>query len=81
MVFLVFIRKQSTALESVVSSRFSKFHLITCITKFNMGGVEEHKQFMSVAYEEALQGYNEGGVPVGAVMTKDGKIIARYMYM
>ncbi len=39
--------------------------------------MEEHRKFMSVAFEEALQGYNEGGVPVGAVMTKDGKIIAR----
>ena len=28
---------------------------------------------------EALLGYNEGGVPVGAVMTKDGKIIAGYV--
>ncbi|MDJ0955677.1 MAG: nucleoside deaminase [Arenicellales bacterium] len=33
--------------------------------------------FLEQAYQEALAGYNEGGVPVGAVMVKDGKIVAR----
>ena len=38
---------------------------------------ESDKQFLHEAYLEALGGYNEGGVPVGAVMVKDGEIIAR----
>ncbi len=29
------------------------------------------------AYNEALRGYEQGGVPVGAVMAKDGEAIAR----
>ena len=33
--------------------------------------------FLKAAYEEALRGYREGGVPVGAVMVKHGEIIAR----
>ncbi|MFC1659024.1 nucleoside deaminase [Pseudomonadota bacterium] len=33
--------------------------------------------FMHEAYLEALKGYNEGGIPVGAVMVRSGKIIAR----
>lgn len=32
---------------------------------------------MRLAYEQALKSYNEGGLPIGAVMTEDGKVIAR----
>ena len=35
------------------------------------------KQFLDEAYQQALTGYHEGGAPIGAVMVKDGKIIAR----
>ena len=42
--------------------------------------MEEHKKFMEEAYKEAVTGYNEGGVPVGAVMTLNGKIIARFVF-
>lgn len=38
---------------------------------------ENDKKFMRLAYEEALAGYREGGVPVGAVMVENGKVIAR----
>jgi cytosine deaminase len=38
---------------------------------------EQDKNFMHEAYLEALQSYNEGGVPVGAVMVRNGEIIAR----
>ena len=38
---------------------------------------EEHIKFMKIAYEEALTGYEEGGVPVGAVMTLNGELLAR----
>jgi cytosine deaminase len=34
-------------------------------------------RFMRLAYEEARQGYEEGGVPVGSVMVEDGRVIAR----
>lgn len=34
-------------------------------------------KFMKAALQEAKNGYDEGGVPVGAVMVEDGKIIAR----
>ncbi len=29
------------------------------------------------AYQQAIKSYNEGGLPIGAVMVKDGKIIAK----
>jgi len=34
-------------------------------------------EFMQAAYEEALQGYREGGIPIGSVLVLDGKIIGR----
>ncbi|MBS1269547.1 MAG: tRNA-specific adenosine deaminase [Gammaproteobacteria bacterium] len=34
-------------------------------------------KFMRLALEEARTGYKEGGVPVGAVMVEDGKVIGR----
>lgn len=33
--------------------------------------------FMKLALEEAMKAYNKGEVPVGAVIIKDGKVIAR----
>lgn len=38
---------------------------------------EADKKFMRLALEEAQIGYDEGGVPVGAVMVENGKIIGR----
>ncbi|MBX2884437.1 MAG: nucleoside deaminase [Granulosicoccus sp.] len=38
---------------------------------------ESDRQFLRMAYQEALDGYNEGGAPIGAVMVKRGKVIAR----
>lgn len=32
--------------------------------------------FMSSAYEQALKSYNEGGLPIGAVMIENGSVIA-----
>ena len=34
-------------------------------------------RFMRFAYEEAKTGYEEGGLPIGAVMVEDGQVIAR----
>lgn len=34
-------------------------------------------EFMAVALEEARQGLSEGGIPIGSVLVKDGKIIGR----
>jgi cytosine deaminase len=33
--------------------------------------------FMDIALSEATKGYEEGGVPIGAVLTEDGQVIAR----
>jgi cytosine deaminase len=33
--------------------------------------------FMQAAFDEAKKGLNEGGIPIGAVLVKDNKIIAR----
>lgn len=33
--------------------------------------------FMRLAYDEAKAGYDEGGLPIGAVMVEDGKVIGR----
>jgi cytosine deaminase len=35
------------------------------------------KKFMRLAYEQAKAGYEEGGVPVGAVMVENGQVIGR----
>jgi cytosine deaminase len=34
-------------------------------------------QFMRLAIEEARQGLQEGGIPIGSVLVKDGKVIAK----
>lgn len=38
---------------------------------------ERDRELLREAYREALSGYGQGGVPVGAVMAKDGEVIAR----
>jgi len=32
--------------------------------------------FMHLAYEQALKSYNEGGLPIGAVMVEEGQVVA-----
>ncbi len=39
--------------------------------------MSEHDEFMRAAIEEARQGRAEGGIPIGSVLVKDGKIIGR----
>lgn len=34
-------------------------------------------QFMQAAIEEAQKGWDEGGIPIGSVLVRDGKIIGR----
>lgn len=36
-----------------------------------------HENFMWEAFKEARKGYEEGGIPIGAVLVKQGKIISR----
>jgi probable F420-dependent oxidoreductase len=38
---------------------------------------ERDGEFMRVALEEAQQGFDEGGVPVGSVLVLDGRVVAR----
>ncbi|OPX59520.1 MAG: tRNA-specific adenosine deaminase [Methanobacterium sp. PtaB.Bin024] len=38
---------------------------------------DEHHWFMFQAQKEAINGLNEGGIPVGAVLVKNGEIIGR----
>lgn len=35
----------------------------------------DDQRFMKLAYDEARAGYDEGGVPVGAVMVENGEVI------
>jgi creatinine deaminase len=37
----------------------------------------EHNSFMDIALEEAREGLLEGGIPIGAVLVRDGKVIGR----
>jgi cytosine deaminase len=37
---------------------------------------EIHRDFIRAAYQHALKSYNEGGLPIGAVMVEHGAIIA-----
>ncbi len=41
------------------------------------GATEDDRKFMRLALEEAQVGYQEGGVPVGAVMVENGQVIGR----
>lgn len=43
-----------------------------------MGAItQEDKEFMALAYDEAKRGYEEGGVPVGSVMSYKGELLAQ----
>ncbi|MCK9604240.1 MAG: nucleoside deaminase [Candidatus Omnitrophica bacterium] len=39
--------------------------------------MENHIKFMKEAIKEARQGLKEGGIPIGSVLVKEGKIIGR----
>jgi len=39
--------------------------------------MNEHDEFMKAAIEEARAGLAEGGIPIGSVLVKEGKIIGR----
>ena len=41
-----------------------------------MSETDRDRQFMRLAYEQALKSYREGGLPIGAVMAEDGEVIA-----
>jgi cytosine deaminase len=38
---------------------------------------DEHRQFMAEALAEARRSYDEGGLPIGAVLVESGRIISR----
>jgi len=38
---------------------------------------KQHLKFLSAAIEEARKGLKEGGIPIGAVLVKNGKIVGR----
>lgn len=38
---------------------------------------EYHEKYMKIALEEAKKAFNEGEVPVGAIIVKDGHVIAK----
>lgn len=40
-------------------------------------GGDSMDEFMRAAYEEALQGQHEGGIPIGSVLVIDGRIVGR----
>jgi len=39
--------------------------------------MSEARRFMNEAYKEAIKAYKKGEVPIGAVIVKEGKILAR----
>jgi cytosine deaminase len=41
-----------------------------------VAGTDRDGEYMRLAYEQALESYNEGGLPIGAVMVDSGGIIA-----
>lgn len=36
---------------------------------------QDHQLFMQAAYQQALNSYNEGGLPIGAAMVENGKLL------
>jgi cytosine/creatinine deaminase len=41
-----------------------------------MSDQEQDARFMRLAYEQAKKSYDEGGLPIGAVMVEDGRVLA-----
>ena len=41
------------------------------------GSVKEHLRFMREAIREARRGLREGGIPIGSVLVRDGRIVGR----
>jgi len=41
-----------------------------------MSASETDRKFLRAAYEQAVASYNEGGLPIGAVMVESGSVIA-----
>ena len=41
------------------------------------GSVTEHIRFMQEAIREARRGLREGGIPIGSVLVRDGRIVGR----
>jgi creatinine deaminase len=39
--------------------------------------MDAHARFIAIAYDEALKSYNEGGLPIGSVLVRNGEIIGR----
>jgi creatinine deaminase len=37
--------------------------------------MDSHAGFLAVAYDEALKSYNAGGLPIGSVLVRDGKVL------
>jgi creatinine deaminase len=38
--------------------------------------MNDHGRFMALAYDEALKSYREGGLPIGAVLVREGSVIS-----
>ena len=55
----------------------SVFGMGTTPLWIRIGDVKKHREFMQIALEEAELALEAGEIPVGAVLTKDGEIIAR----
>lgn len=43
----------------------------------NPQGLVSHRKFMAEALNEAYKGLEEGGIPIGSIVVKDGEIIGR----
>jgi creatinine deaminase len=41
-----------------------------------MWATDDDLEFLRAAYEQAVESYNEGGLPIGAVMVENGAIVA-----
>jgi cytosine deaminase len=39
--------------------------------------MDPHAQFLAAAYDEALASYQAGGLPIGSVLVRNGKILGR----
>jgi cytosine/creatinine deaminase len=39
--------------------------------------MSDHTSFMAVAYQEALTSYQQGGLPIGSVLVRNGAIVAK----
>jgi len=72
------VRVDNSNLETLICPRqVRKSSYILSVGQERRNNTMDDQFFMNAAYQEALKAFDDGEVPVGAVVEKEGKIIGR----